>query len=149
MTPDQVFSIANTTAALAWTGLVLFQHRRWARDIVVISAVALFAIVYVAIVATTFGQSDGGFSTLTGVATLFGNRWLLVAGWVHYLAFDLLVGRWEVLDAERLAIPRWLMAPILVLTFMFGPAGWLMYAAVQLRYRSAAAVSGVTRWVWC
>jgi hypothetical protein len=46
---------------------------------------------------------------------------------LHYLAFDLLVGRWEVLDAQRLAISRWLMAPILVITFMFGPAGWLLY----------------------
>jgi len=29
------------------------------------------------------------------VAQLFENRWLLLAGWVHYLAFDLFIGAWE------------------------------------------------------
>ncbi|MBV9613183.1 MAG: DUF4281 domain-containing protein [Acidobacteriaceae bacterium] len=27
--------------------------------------------------------------------------WLLLAGWVHYLAFDLLVGSWELQDATK------------------------------------------------
>src|SRR5262245_38866592 len=106
MTPDNMFSVANTVALLAWIGLVGFQRKRWATDVVVISAVTLFVMVYVVIVAAVFRNSEGGFSTLNDVAKLFGNRWLLLAGWLHYLAFDLLVGRWEALDAERLAISR-------------------------------------------
>src|SRR5262245_11950708 len=134
MTPDTIFSVANATALLAWVTLILFQRTRWVIN-VVITVVALFALVDVAGVATNFMHSEGSFSTLTGVATLFGNRWLLLAGWVHYLAFDLLVGYWETLDAQRLAIPRLIMAPILLLTFMFGPAGWLLYGATRLLYR--------------
>ena len=45
-------------------------------------------------------SSSGGFSSLSDVATLFGNPWLLLAGWTHYLAFDLFVGSWEVRDAR-------------------------------------------------
>ena len=53
-------------------------------------------MVYVAIIATTWGSSSGGFSSLADVSALFSNPWLLLAGWVHYLAFDLLVGSWVV-----------------------------------------------------
>jgi hypothetical protein len=44
-------------------------------------------------------DTRGGFSSLAAVAELFSNQWLLLAGWVHYLAFDLFVGTWETRDA--------------------------------------------------
>jgi hypothetical protein len=139
MTPDALFSSANTVALAAWLVLMIFQKRRWAVDVVAVAAVVLFASIYVAVIAGQWLRSDGGFGSLDGVATLFSNRWLLLAGWVHYLAFDLLVGRWEVQDAARLGISPWLVAPVLVLTFMFGPAGWLSYMVVR-----AAAGRGPT-----
>ena len=87
--------------------------------------------VYVAIIASAWGGSEGGFSSLDGVASLFANRWLLLAGWTHYLAFDLLVGGWEVRDARERGIPHLLVVPCLALTFMFGPAGWLLYQLIR------------------
>jgi hypothetical protein len=78
-----------------------------------------------------WARSDGGFESLEPVARLFANRWLLLAGWVHYLAFDLFVGSWEVRDARSHNIPHWLVLPCLFLTFLFGPAGWLLYMAVR------------------
>ena len=68
---------------------------------------------------------------LDGVATLFANRWLLLAGWVHYLAFDLLIGTWEARDARERGLPHLLLVPCLFLTLMFGPAGWLAYIGVR------------------
>ena len=91
----------------------------------------LFAVAYTAIAVVAFGNSDGGFSTLDGVARLFENRWLLLAGWLHYLAFDLLVGTWEVLDSHQRGVPHLLVVPCLLLTFMFGPAGWLLYTVIS------------------
>jgi len=131
MTPEQVFSIANTTALVAWFALVLFQRRRWATNIVVIVAVSLFAATYVGLIAWRWAGSSGGFSSLAGVAALFSDPWLMVAGWLHYLAFDLLVGRWESQDAESRGLSPWLMVPCLLLTFMFGPAGWLLYMSLR------------------
>jgi hypothetical protein len=52
---------------------------------------------------------------------------LFSAGWVHYLAFDLFVGTWETRDAVARGISRWIVAPCLLLTFLFGPIGWLAY----------------------
>jgi len=56
----------------------------------------------------------------------------LVAGWIHYLAFDLFVGLWIATEADKAGISRWLQAPILVATFMFGPIGLLLFFATRM-----------------
>ena len=145
MTPEQVFSIANLIATAAWLALVILPGRRWITGIITSTVVPLlFAIVYVGIVVTTFGQTPGGFSTLEAVATLFGNPWALLAGWIHYLAFDLLIGTWEVRDAREHGVPHLLVVPCLVLTFLFGPAGWLLYRAVRLTSQMRQSVSSAS-----
>jgi hypothetical protein len=147
VTPEQVFSMVNLIATAAWLALVILPGRRWVTGIVTSSVVPLlFAIVYVGIVVTTFGRTSGGFSTLEGVATLFGNPWVLLAGWIHYLAFDLLIGTWEVRDAREHGLSHLLLVPCLVLTFLFGPAGWLLYRVVRLMKSSqmGQSLSSVT-----
>jgi hypothetical protein len=132
MSPELLFSITNGLAVLAWLLLAAMPGRRWVTDIVTGKAVPmLFAVLYVVIVATTIAGAEGSFSTLTGVATLFTNPWLLVAGWLHYLAFDLLIGTWEARDACERGIPQLLLVPCLFATLMFGPAGWLLYMVIS------------------
>ena len=128
MTPDVLFRIANNVALPGWLGLVFFPHRRWtARLVGPVLIPLLLSGVYAALVVTEFGHGGGGFSSLSSVVRLFQNRYMLLAGWVHYLAFDLFVGSWEVRDAQRIGIAHYLVAPCLLLTFLFGPAGWLLY----------------------
>jgi ABA4-like protein len=145
VTPEQVFSIVNLIATAAWLALVILPGRRWVTGIVTSTVVPLlFAIVYVGIVVTTFGRAPGGFSTLEAVATLFSHPWALLAGWIHYLAFDLLIGTWEVRDAREHGLPHLLVVPCLVLTFLFGPAGWLLYRAVRLTSQMRQSVSSAS-----
>ena len=135
MSPDQIFGIANTVAAIGWLLLAVLPGREWVTRVVTGRAIpGLFAALYVAIIAAAFGRAEGGFSTLGAVAQLFANPWLLLAGWVHYLAFDLLIGNWEVRDSRARGIPHLLVVPCLVLTFLFGPAGWLVYASLRTRF---------------
>jgi hypothetical protein len=137
MTPDQIFAIANPLAALSWLVLIVLPRR--AALVTGLVVPALFAALYAALIVAHWSGADGGFSTLPDVAQLFANRWLLLAGWVHYLCFDLLVGTWEVEDARTRGIPHSWVVPCLVLTFLFGPAGWLLYkglAAVHSRSKA-------------
>lgn len=131
MTPEQLFSILNLVAVAAWLLLIFLPRVRWTATVLPVVMASLFAVIYVAIVAATFARSEGGFSTLAGVRTLFDNPWLLLAGWIHYLAFDLFIGGWEVRDARRRGIPHLLIVPALVLTFLFGPAGLLLYIVIR------------------
>ena len=132
MSPEQIFGLSNAVAVLSWLLLAVLPGRPWVTEVLTGRAVPiLFAALYVVIVATTFGGAEGAFSTLDGVATLFSNRWLLLAGWLHYLAFDLLIGTWEARDARERGVPRLLLVPCLFLTLMFGPAGWLLYMGAR------------------
>ncbi|HEY6726006.1 MAG TPA: ABA4-like family protein [Polyangiaceae bacterium] len=126
-----IFSVVNLVAAAGWVLLVVFPRRRLA--VLVASRVvpALLSGAYLAIVVSIWGRSPGGFSSLEAVGQLFDNRWMLLAGWIHYLAFDLLVGSWMLQDAEKHGIPHGLLVPLSFLTFMFGPAGWLAYRGVR------------------
>jgi len=135
-----IFSLVNLIAMLGWVLLVALPRRRWAERLSGWVVPGLLAGVYVAIIAGTWGRSPGGFSSLAAVAQLFENPWLLLAGWVHYLAFDLLVGNWIVRDARASGIAHGWVVPSLLSTFLFGPAGWLSYlglrAAMRRRQRS-------------
>ena len=132
MTAENVFSIANIIALAGWLILIVMGRHRLAHTLVtgVILPLLLTAL-YTAILVIHWTESEGGFGSLAGVQALFSNQWLLLAGWVHYLAFDLFVGSWEVRDAQQHRIPRWAMIPCLILTFLFGPAGLLLYAMVR------------------
>jgi len=141
MSPEQVFSIANSAALLAWLLLALAPRKPWARLLAGRIVPAGLALLYTVVIALTFAGADGGFSSLANVSRLFSQPWLLLAGWVHYLAFDLLIGAWEVRDANRSGVPHLWVVPCLFATFMFGPAGWLLYMGLRaLRAPHAATV---------
>jgi hypothetical protein len=140
VTPDAIFSIVNPLALVSWILLAALPRQAWVTRWVVGLGVPLtLAAVYAALIVTNWAGSSGGFSTLTAVSQLFANRWLLLAGWVHYLCFDLLVGGWEVQDARARGIPHLLVVPCLLLTFLFGPAGWLLYRGLAAAYARPAA----------
>jgi hypothetical protein len=132
MTPNQAFDILNLIAVVAWVLLALSPRLPpWTSTVTSTVVPGLLAMAYTAIVATMWAGSEGGFSSLAAVAALFANPWILLAGWTHYLAFDLLAGNWEMHDSRTRGIPYVLVLPCLVLTFLFGPAGWLLYLTVR------------------
>jgi hypothetical protein len=131
MTAEQLFSTLNLIAVAGWLLLVFLPRMRWTSTVVPIVMPSVFAFFYVVLIAATLTRSEGGFSSLASVRTLFDNPWLLLAGWTHYLAFDLFIGGWEVRDSQRHGIPHLLIVPALVLTFLFGPAGLLLYLTIR------------------
>jgi hypothetical protein len=129
MTDAQVFQYANTAALLSWLTL-LVQPKRAAPVLRFVVPVAM-GVLYVWALATAPANPDGGFGSLAQVKALFTVDRAVLAGWVHYLAFDLFVGCWAVLDAQERGVRYLLVVPCLVLTFMFGPVGLLLYLVVR------------------
>ena len=131
MTAEQLFSILNLVTMAAWLLLVFLPRMRWTATVVPVVIPFVLAIVYLTLVITTLPSANGGFSSLAGVRALFDNPWALLAGWTHYLAFDLFIGGWELRDAQRRGIPHLLIVPALLLTFLLGPCGLLLYLAIR------------------
>jgi hypothetical protein len=137
MTPETVFSLVNPIALAGWILLIVLPRQRWAATVAATWIPGLLTVAYVTVVAMHIFGSPGGFSSLAAVSALFANPWLLLAGWIHYLAFDLLVGSWEARDAYARGVPHLALVPCLALTFLFGPAGLLLYVLVRWRFARA------------
>jgi hypothetical protein len=138
MGPERLFELANLFVLGGWAVLIagIVMNRPWLRDrLAGIYWPLAISFGYAVAITVGWSASDGGFSSLSGVRQLFANDWLLLAGWVHYLAFDLFVGAWIAAETERANLSRLVLIPILPLTFMFGPVGYLLFHAVRFVFR--------------
>jgi hypothetical protein len=142
MNAEQIFSICNPIALLGWLILVFAGRTRWAAPLICGAILPLLlALAYLGLLLGHWGEKQGGFGSLADVAVLFSNHWLLLAGWIHYLAFDLFIGSWEVRDAKAQGISHFMVIPCLFFTFMFGPVGLLLYLGVRLVRTRTLALS--------
>ncbi len=133
MKAEQIFSIATSLAMLSWLMLIVLPRWRFTGKIVLSGAIPLLlSAAYLVLIVLFFGKADGGFDSLANVMKLFTNEWVVLAGWIHYLAFDLFVGSWEVRDAQAHGISHWFVIPCLLLTFFLGPIGFLLYHILRL-----------------
>ncbi len=132
MKAETIFSIVNMTALLSWVVLAVAPRWTWTRKIILSGVIPLLlSVAYLMLIVLFFGKAEGGFGSLADVMKLFTNQWVVLAGWIHYLAFDLFVGSWEVKDAQEKGVSHWFVLPCLVLTFLFGPIGFLLYNIIR------------------
>ena len=130
MSADLIFSICNSAVLPGWILLIVLPKWKW--TLALVSTVIIpfvLGMVYVGLFISQAGNfpEGGGFGSPESVLIAFNNPYLLTAGWIHYLAFDLFVGAWQVDDARKQGISHWLVIPCLVLTFMAGPTGLVLY----------------------
>jgi len=128
---ETVFSFSTFIAMFGWILLVVVPADPRAKLLSGIIVPLTLSLIYLVFIFLHFAGAPGGFGSLAEVRTLFGKDELLLAGWVHYLAFDLFIGAWESRDSQRLQIPRLVMIPCYVMTFMLGPIGLLFYFAIR------------------
>ena len=128
---EQLFSMAGLLAVSGWLLLVILPKNTSVQLIAGVGIPLVLSVGYLILIFFHFRGAEGGFGSLADVATLFQKRELLLAGWIHYLAFDLFIGAWETRDAQRNGLPHLVVIPCLVMTFMLGPIGLLFYFAIR------------------
>lgn len=128
---DQMFQAANMLAIVGWIFLVISPWVPKLANLIAKFVIPLIlSVAYTGVVLAFWSSNEGGFGSLPEVMLLFSQKGAVMAGWLHYLAFDLFVGAWEVRTARSAGIRHWLVLPCLVLTFLFGPAGLLLFAII-------------------
>jgi hypothetical protein len=142
MTPEDVFSLAGVAAMVGW-GLLILGPRRfgWLNAVPLWVIPAGLSAAYGLLILSRFSGTGGGFDSLASVARLMSDDWALLAGWVHYLAFDLFVGAVMAARMDRVGVGRVVQAPILASIFMLGPFGFLVAGLTELGLRVRFAPS--------
>lgn len=150
-----LFGFTNLIAVIGWAMLLLLPRRPAVLSIVMYAAVALLCLAYAAMFGALFfagvdpgrvaGSPSAGLGTylenysIEGIRSLFMSDGGIVIGWTHYLAFDLFVGLWIARDADLKGFSRWVQLPFLLLTFVAGPVGLLLWLIVRERRARLAA----------
>lgn len=143
MSPEAVFSLASTIVLPQWLLMVLAPRwfvTKWLMDSYLIPV--CLAVIYIIYLFGGGPVDFGAFGTLAGVKQLFskGGDGVMLAGWVHYLAFDLVAGTVVVRDSQKNAIPHWLIVVPLFFCFMLGPVGLLLYWLIRTVRTRAVSV---------
>lgn len=133
MSAALLFDICGKLVLPAWLLLTVLPRWSWTEKLVFYVWIpVLLAIFYVYCFYSAWPFPDGsGFGSLQQVMVFFQLPYAALAGWIHYLAFDLFIGAWEVRDAQRRGIPHLVIVPCLVLTFLAGPVGLLLYFIIR------------------
>lgn len=140
---ETIFQLCQGGVMAGWLALAAAPLAR-DRLVGLARGVALvMALAYLIQFFTITEMTEGGFSSLAGIVTLFSKAGNVMMGWTHYLAFDLFVGTWEVDDAGRRGVPHWLVLPCLFFTLMLGPIGLLLYFAVRTVHGRLAGQSAI------
>lgn len=134
MQADTIFQVVNTLVLPQW--LLMIVAPRWrvtqwlVRTLLIPALLAIIYLYYIATGATALDFSS--FSTLSGVKSLFTQGDAVLAGWIHYLAFDLVAGSWILRDSQQRGINHFGIIPCLLFCFMLGPIGLLLYLVIRL-----------------
>lgn len=137
MNLDQIFDIANTTALVGWLVLLVspflptWADRVGGYAIPFVLSGGYATLVVMSLVGAGADGVEGGFGSLDAVSALFAQREAVLVGWIHFLAFDLFIGGWEVRTARAEKIPFLLVVPCLAFTFLLGPVGLLLFLILR------------------
>lgn len=148
-----LFSLTNFVALIAWALLLFAPRRPLTYSAILYAGVGLLCLTYAVLLVLLVGKVvdpvavpgaapfDISNYSIEGIRSLFMTDAGIVVGWTHYLAFDLFVGLWISRDADNKGFSRLAQAPILLLTYLAGPLGLLLWLAIRERRARAAARS--------
>ena len=144
MTPTEVFSYAGMITLPMWILMVALPKWKVTQFLCDYKIVPIIlSLIYAVFITKGLIVNEGmmDFGSLQSVMQLFTEENAVLAGWVHYLAFDLLIGMWMLHQNKKVGIHQILMAPCLLATFMFGPLGFLLFMIMKTIKERNHAVS--------
>jgi hypothetical protein len=140
-----LFSLTNAVALALWIVLILLPRRPFALALVLYAGVGLLCLAYVAMAAALLAgwadpARDAGAPamdladySIAGLKNAIRSVGAIALGWTHYLALELFTGLWIARDADAKGFSRVTQAPVLLLTFLAGPAGLLAWLLIRER----------------
>jgi len=132
---NNLYFVVMGLAVIGWLMLILFPRQSWANYWFSGLAVPLLlSLLYIYLLVTFWFQPPVAnllqFATLPGVYAMFGNRGLLLVGWINIIAMDLVVGAWMSRKATQIRMPYIYLLPCLIMTFVFAGVGFTLFAIV-------------------
>ena len=140
-TIDTLYMWINLGVLPFWFILIVFPQSHLSRIFVtsifpffILSGVYIFILYKSYIVGYDF---DGNFSLYLGLSELsrlFEDHLYIMIFWTHFIAINLFIGGWIVKDSQKFSINKVLMAVPLIVTYLIGPLGLILYWIIRIFY---------------
>ena len=140
-TIDTLYMWINLGVLPFWFILIVFPQSHLSRIFVasifpffILSGVYIFILYKSYLIGYDF---DGNFSLYLGLnelSRLFEDHLYLMIFWTHFIAINLFIGGWIVKDSQKFSINKVLMAVPLIVTYLIGPLGLLLYWIIRIFY---------------
>ena len=85
----------------------------------------------------------GNFNLYLGmdfVANLFDSKLYLLLFWIHFVSINLSVGGWILKDSQKLLMNRFFVTLPLIVTYLIGPIGLLLYWIIRIFYSKSLSL---------
>ncbi|MDC3007531.1 ABA4-like family protein [Candidatus Pelagibacter sp.] len=74
------------------------------------------------------------YLSISNLSNLFSNNLFLILFWIHFVSINLFIGGWMVRDSQKLLINKILVSFPLIITYLIGPLGVLIYWLIRIFY---------------
>ena len=138
LTFENIYLLANWGVVPFWLLLVVLPNHQVTNffvQSVIIPLLLASGYAYLSYNIYLDGNILSGFELyrgLDGLYSMFANESLLLIFWLHFLAISLFAGAWIVRDARKFFIPKIVIIPSLILTYLTGPVGLVFYWFIRI-----------------
>lgn len=133
MSADNFYWYSTVLIFIPWVLLIFMPSWRFTERVAFAAGfILLVAAAYFTVAYLLYGEAAGGsMFSLDGMTHLFRSKEMLLTGWLNYLSFSLFAGAFQVHDGRENEIPHLWIIPCLLLTFVAGPSGLLLYLGLR------------------
>ena len=80
------------------------------------------------------------YLSISNLSNLFSNNLFLILFWIHFVSINLFIGGWMVRDSQKLLINKILVSFPLIITYLIGPLGVLIYWLIRIFYAKSISL---------
>ena len=138
-TIEMLYYWVNLGVLPFWLILIFFPQSLLSKYFVTsIFPIIILAGAYIFVIYKAFLNSFdflGNFNLYLGlvdITNLFADTTFLILFWIHFISINLFTGGWIVRDSQKLAINKIFVIFPLIVTYLIGPFGILIYWLIRI-----------------
>ena len=146
-TNDMLYLWINIGVLPFWLLIIFFPQSHLCKYLATsIFPIFLLSAAYIFILYQAYiGSFDfiGNFNLYLGlsyVSELFRDDLYLLMFWTHFVAVNLFIGGWILKDSNKFGINKIVLAFPLIITYLIGPIGILLYWLVRIFYAKSLSL---------
>ncbi|MBD1135836.1 DUF4281 domain-containing protein [Pelagibacterales bacterium SAG-MED47] len=140
-TVEMLYYWVNLGVLPFWFILIFFPRSNLTKyfvttifPILILSATYIFILYKSYLNSYDFEKNFGLYLGINNLSELFSDNYYLMTFWIHFISINLFTGGWIVKDSQKFSINKFLITVPLIITYLIGPVGLLVYWLIRIFY---------------